>query len=78
LACGPVSDDGQAFSSSGLNQSAIERQEWNSLSELSLQVQAARKLQSVASPQDMAQGNVRASAVTSEVISTIARAPTSC
>jgi hypothetical protein len=37
-----------------LQQSAIERHERNSLSELSLQVQAARKLYGVASAQNMA------------------------
>jgi hypothetical protein len=58
LASAACCDDGQTFSSSRLLQSAIECHERNRLSELSLQVQAARKLYSVASAQNMAHEQV--------------------
>jgi hypothetical protein len=55
LTIAPRGDDGQTLSTSGLGQSVIERHEWNRLSKLPLQVQAARKLDGVARAQRMPQ-----------------------
>ena len=54
LASGRCGNNGQTFGPSRLQQSIVERHERNRLSELPLQVQAARKLHGVASAQNMA------------------------